>query len=81
MGNVRMFAPAYGAPEQFDDSVGAIGPWTDVYALALVVLEALTDRTVMEGEHLGEFAMKALDPSTVRRRAPWAWRSATRSRP
>jgi len=61
MGNVRMFAPAYGAPEQFDDSVGAIGPWTDVYSLALVVLEALTDRTVMEGEHLGEFAIKALD--------------------
>ena len=61
VGNVRMFAPAYGAPEQFDESVGAIGPWTDVYALALVVLEALTDRTAMEGEHLGEFAMKALD--------------------
>jgi len=62
LGNVRMFAPAYGAPEQFDERVGAVGPWTDVYALSLVLLEALTDRTVMEGEHLGEFAMKALDP-------------------
>jgi serine/threonine-protein kinase len=62
VGNVRMFAPAYGAPEQFDESVGAIGPWTDVYALALVALEAFTDRTVMLGEHLGEFALKALDP-------------------
>ena len=61
MGNVRMFAPAYGAPEQFDENVGPIGPWTDVYAVALVTLEALRDRTVMEGEHLGEFAMKALD--------------------
>jgi len=61
VGNVRMFAPAYGAPEQFDESVGAIGPWTDVYALALVALEAFTDRTVMLGEHLGEFALKALD--------------------
>jgi len=61
LGNVRMFAPAYGAPEQFDDRIGAVGPWTDVYALALVVLEALTDRCVFEGEHLGEFAMKALD--------------------
>ena len=56
-----MFAPAYGAPEQFDETVGAIGPWTDVYALALVVLEALTNRTAMEGERLGEFALKALD--------------------
>ncbi len=62
VGNVRMFAPAYGAPEQFDENVGAIGPFTDVYALALVALEAFTDRTVMLGEHLGEFALKALDP-------------------
>jgi serine/threonine protein kinase len=61
LGNVRMFAPAYGAPEQFDDRVGVIGAWTDVYALALVVLEAMTDRSVVEGEHLGEFAMRALD--------------------
>jgi serine/threonine protein kinase len=62
MGNVRMFAPAYGAPEQFDENVGPIGPWTDVYALALVTLEALRDRTVMEGDHLGEFVVKSLDP-------------------
>jgi serine/threonine-protein kinase len=62
VGNVRMFAPAYGAPEQFDESVGPIGPWTDVYAIALVFMEAARDRTVMEGEHIGEFAMKALDP-------------------
>ena len=61
VGNVRMFAPAYGAPEQFDENVGPIGPWTDVYAVALVTLESLRDHTVMEGEHLGEFAMKALD--------------------
>jgi len=61
LGNLRMFAPAYGAPEQFDDRIGVIGAWTDVYALALVVLEALTDRSVVEGEHLGEFAMRALD--------------------
>jgi serine/threonine protein kinase len=61
VGNVRMFAPAYGAPEQFDENVGTIGPWTDVYAVALVTLEVLRDRTVREGEHIGEFAMKALD--------------------
>lgn len=61
VGNLRMFAPAYGAPEQFDDRTGAVGPWTDVYALALVTLEALRDRTVIDGEHVGEFAMKALD--------------------
>jgi len=63
MGNVRIFTPAYAAPEQFDEGIGAIGPWTDVYAIALVVLEALTDRTVMEGEHIGELAAKAIDPN------------------
>lgn len=61
LGNIRMFAPAYGAPEQFDERVGAIGPWTDVYSLVLVILEALTDRSVVEGEHIGEFATKTLD--------------------
>jgi serine/threonine-protein kinase len=61
VGNVRMFAPAYGAPEQFDDRFGAIGPWTDVYTIGLVLLEAMTDRTVMDGEHIGEFMTKAMD--------------------
>jgi serine/threonine-protein kinase len=60
LGNVRMFTPAYGAPEQFDERVGAIGPWTDVYAMALVVLEGLTDQPVMVGENLGDFAAGAL---------------------
>jgi len=62
VGNVRIFAPAYGAPEQFDERAGVIGPWTDVYALALVALEALVDRTIVEGEHIGQYAAKALDP-------------------
>lgn len=62
IGNLRMFAPAYGAPEQFDERLGPIGPWTDVYATALVALEAIRDVPVVEGEHLGEFAAKALDP-------------------
>jgi len=68
MGKIRIFAPAYGAPEQFDDTLGPIGPATDVYALALVVLEALSGKTVMTGEHLGDFAMAALDP--VKRPSP-----------
>jgi serine/threonine protein kinase len=71
LGNVRIFTPAYGAPEQFDDRVGAVGPWTDVYAVALVVLEVLTDRTIVEGEHIGELAAKVLDPD--RRPTPRAF--------
>jgi serine/threonine protein kinase len=61
LGHIRIFSPAYAAPEQFEDKIGKIGPWTDVYALTLVLLEALRDKGVNDGEHLGEFAMRALD--------------------
>ncbi len=61
LGHIRIFAPAYASPEQFEDKIGKIGPWTDVYSITLVILEMLRDRTVNEGEHLGEFAMKTLD--------------------
>ena len=63
LGAIRIFAPAYGAPEQFDDRVGPIGTWTDVYGFTLVLLEALTDRTVNDAEHIGEFANLARDTS------------------
>lgn len=61
LGQVRMFTPAYGAPEQFNDSLGKIAQYTDVYACALVVLELLTDRTPVSGEHFGELADRVLD--------------------
>jgi hypothetical protein len=63
LGQIRIFAPAYGSPEQFDDSVGKVGPPSDVYSFALIVLEALRDLPVREGEHLGEFALMALEPN------------------
>jgi serine/threonine protein kinase len=62
LGQIRIFAPAYGSPEQFDDSVGKVGPASDVYSFSLILLEALRDLPVREGEHLGEFAMMALEP-------------------
>ena len=34
---IQAFTPLYGAPEQFDRSYGATGPWTDVFAFALVL--------------------------------------------
>ena len=54
-------SPAYGAPEQFDPAVGKIGPWTDVYALGLVLLEALRDKKVRTGDGLAQCAVQALD--------------------
>ncbi len=63
VGQIRIFAPAYGAPEQFDDSIGKVGPASDVYSFALILLEALRDRCVNEGQNLGEFALTAIDPN------------------
>jgi serine/threonine protein kinase len=40
----RYFTPAYGAPEQFLADRGATGPWTDVFALALVFSEIVSGR-------------------------------------
>src|SRR5258708_15227664 len=57
-----MFTPAYAAPEQFHDALGPIGPQTDVYSFAVLVVELLADRTPVEGEHIGEYADRALDP-------------------
>jgi serine/threonine-protein kinase len=68
IGQIRMFTPAYAAPEQFHDALGAIGSYTDVYSFAVMVVELLSDRTPIEGEHIGEYADRALDP--VRRPTP-----------
>jgi formylglycine-generating enzyme required for sulfatase activity len=38
---ISSFTPSYGAPEQFDRGFGATGPWTDVYQMALVMLEVM----------------------------------------
>jgi serine/threonine-protein kinase len=63
VGQIRIFAPAYGAPEQFDDTIGPVSAASDVYAFALILLEALRDRSINDGAHLGEFAQQAVDPN------------------
>ena len=51
-GQVTSFTPAYGAPEQFSRTHGATGPWTDVFSLALIVVETLTGREGARGRRL-----------------------------
>jgi hypothetical protein len=58
---LRVLFPAYAAPEQLDQSVGPQGPWTDVYALALITLEVLSDRLVMSEQDTGTLIEHALD--------------------
>jgi serine/threonine protein kinase len=43
----RVLRPAYAAPEQIDRTFGETGPWTDVYAFARVLYEALAGRPVV----------------------------------
>jgi eukaryotic-like serine/threonine-protein kinase len=55
------FTPWYGAPEQFSRTFGATGPWTDVYALALVLVEMMTHRSPLVGDDLAQLAFASTD--------------------
>jgi eukaryotic-like serine/threonine-protein kinase len=63
-GHITSFTPLYGAPEQFNRAHGSTGPWTDVFALALVIAEVLTGKEPMSGDNLMQLAFAASDPST-----------------
>ncbi len=58
---LRVLFPAYAAPEQLDTTVGKPGAWTDVYAIALLMMELLSDRVVMSGHETGALVERALD--------------------
>ncbi|HSN99131.1 MAG TPA: protein kinase, partial [Candidatus Nanopelagicales bacterium] len=54
------FTPQYGAPEQFSKQYGAPGPWTDVFAMALVLIEVASGRRVLEGENVMQLFVSAI---------------------
>ncbi len=62
--SLMVISPQYSAPEQFEPTVGTIGAWTDVYSLALVMSEALTDRRARATENFGELMMSVIDTRT-----------------
>ncbi len=62
-GQMTSFTPAYGAPEQFSRAHGSTGPWTDVFALALVVVEVLTQRDPLDGDDFMQLAFASSNPA------------------
>jgi serine/threonine protein kinase len=58
---LHLLHPAYAAPEQLDMEVGERGTWTDVYALALIVMEVLAERSAVEGRDTAALVERALD--------------------
>jgi len=55
------FAPEYGAPEHFKRSYGAVGPATDVYGLALCIVELVTGRRALDGADAAELYLATSD--------------------
>jgi serine/threonine-protein kinase len=54
--------PQYAAPEQWNLKYGHTGPWSDVYALALVCVELLTGKRALEGNEPGQLFGATIDP-------------------
>jgi serine/threonine protein kinase len=57
----RSFTPGYAAPEQFEPGLGPTGPWTDVFALSLIIVELVTGHSPLRGAALLESARAATD--------------------
>src|SRR5439155_13712347 len=62
-GQLTSFTPSYGAPEQFSRTHGATGPWTEVYALALILSELIAGRFALDGEDFIQLGMSSADPN------------------
>jgi serine/threonine protein kinase len=57
------FTPRYGAPEQFSKERGATGPWTDVFALALMLVECASGKRALLGDDPTQLYIAAADTS------------------
>lgn len=67
--SAESFTPAYAAPEQWSsERFGETGPWTDVWGLALTMVEILAGRPILDGtpEEIRELATRVDGPRTPR---------------
>jgi formylglycine-generating enzyme required for sulfatase activity len=63
--DITSFTPNYGAPEQFSRTHGATGPWTDVFAMALILVEILRGGLpALDGADFMQLAVASRDPTT-----------------
>lgn len=60
--SLTAFTAHYGAPEQFSRRYGATGPWTDVFALSLLLVELVRGKRSLEGVDAAELFVSAADP-------------------
>ncbi|HEX7604240.1 MAG TPA: protein kinase, partial [Polyangiaceae bacterium] len=59
---LHVLFPAYAAPEQLLRTLGTAGPSSDVYSFALVFLEVLSDRMVIDEKDFVSTMDRVLDP-------------------
>src|SRR5262249_48922227 len=55
-------AGAYHAPEQRSEAYGVVGPWTDVFALALLLVELVIGRPALGDGPAEQLASASTDP-------------------
>ncbi|MCC6521907.1 MAG: serine/threonine protein kinase [Polyangiaceae bacterium] len=70
-GHPSAFTPSYGAPEQFNKRRGPTGTWTDVFALALILVEVVSGERALDGDDPTQLYIAAADPAarpTLRQR-------------
>jgi eukaryotic-like serine/threonine-protein kinase len=61
---ITSFTPQYGAPEQFSRTHGATGPWTDVFAMALILIEIMRGGVpALDGNDFVQMALVSRDPT------------------
>ena len=61
--SLQAFTARYGSPEQFSRRYGATGPWSDVFSLALVLIEAVVGHTALSGVDTAQLFIAAADTS------------------
>ena len=59
--SLQAFTARYGSPEQFSRRYGATGPWSDVFSLALVLVEAIVGHSALEGVDAAQLFIAAAD--------------------